>query len=393
MLKYIITLLIINVVFIGCHQSVKSGIDNHSKITINLKDTLTKFSQIFDEVQYIPLETNINCNLGNIHKVQICKNIIYVCDQDANLYMFDITGKYIKTIGGNGRGPGERRGLSDFFVDKKGEGIEVFDCALGRLTRYNLKGDYLWDKKVPFYSYFFVKKDTSTYVFYNNNNINIAPQNLYITDNNLNIIKTHIQIFAPGVHYAELFPLATDEHNVLFSSLYDKNIYTVDHKGDISIKWEFDFAPYNIPYNLIEQFNTNYNDENRMQSQSHNYAIDEQISENYAQYIQKLQKCGSWVYFNYVVATKLVVHCLINEKTDKVHLLTSEIEDDMNGLFLARLGYDFVDQSMVGVTYPFLLKKYRGNKYKSIEALKNVGESDNPIVVIYKLKNDEKLTN
>ena len=65
-------------------------------------------SQIATDIQYIPLETNEECLITTVSQIFTFKDkIIVFDDRQKNIYLFEATGKFLRTIGKKGVGPGE----------------------------------------------------------------------------------------------------------------------------------------------------------------------------------------------------------------------------------------------------------------------------------------------
>jgi len=76
------------------------------------------------------------------------KGNIYVADaMDKVIKVFNPEGKYLKSIGGSGQGPGEFQRLYSIIIDKN-DFIHVYDVGLRRLTIFNQNGKF--EKSYPF---------------------------------------------------------------------------------------------------------------------------------------------------------------------------------------------------------------------------------------------------
>lgn len=91
-----------------------------------------------DSIKYIQLETNSNCFIGNISKILRWKNYLYVCDWEDHLYLFNLSGKYIHTIGSKGRGPGEYIAIGDLLLNPNNGDISIL--TMGKMLVYGLDG-------------------------------------------------------------------------------------------------------------------------------------------------------------------------------------------------------------------------------------------------------------
>lgn len=95
-------------------------------------------SEIADDIKYIPLD-NIY-TLGLIHdNIEFINNSFYLSENKIGIIVFDINGKMIRKIGSKGRGPGEYLYTFDFTVDKDTETIYVWDNNIIKVFSKNGK--------------------------------------------------------------------------------------------------------------------------------------------------------------------------------------------------------------------------------------------------------------
>ncbi|MFV0591163.1 MAG: 6-bladed beta-propeller [Draconibacterium sp.] len=131
----------------GKAQTLKPTIPNADLITIDV-DNIGKgrnimFSEIFKQVKLVPLETTRECLIGNIDQLLIENDTIYVMDQRIakSLFVFDKTGKFIRKIGRQGKGPGEYISPRSFAIDNKNRRINVY--GVSKILNYTLNGDFM----------------------------------------------------------------------------------------------------------------------------------------------------------------------------------------------------------------------------------------------------------
>ncbi|MDR2148459.1 MAG: 6-bladed beta-propeller [Tannerella sp.] len=111
--------------------------------------TLT-LSDLIESIEYIPLETNNDCLIGDIGKnnsVILSNNYILIqCSTTQLFYLFNRAGKLVKKIGNIGNGPGEylRYGAVPFAIDEENQRIILRNNgAESKLIFYDLRGKYL----------------------------------------------------------------------------------------------------------------------------------------------------------------------------------------------------------------------------------------------------------
>jgi len=104
------------------------GISCDSLIDYSALDTLVfipdnrfyEAQDILEVVRFIKLETNAECLIGSVGKVQFVNGLFYLLDdytgQNA-IHVFDTLGNHVRSLKRIGRGPGEYKDILDFDID------------------------------------------------------------------------------------------------------------------------------------------------------------------------------------------------------------------------------------------------------------------------------------
>ena len=101
-------------------------------------------SDLVEQVEYIPLETNDSCIVGNITNLDVSENYMAVLvfqPQSQEVFLFDRTGRFIANIGSRGQGPYEYVSPGSVFIDESKKCIYVKDHR--KLLMYDFSGKYL----------------------------------------------------------------------------------------------------------------------------------------------------------------------------------------------------------------------------------------------------------
>lgn len=106
-----------------------------------------EFGKFFKLARYVVLETTPQSLIQRMDKVQFDGGRIYILSTAQNsVFIFDDSGKFIKTFDRYGRGPGEYTSITDFEVaDGR---IYVFNDDRGALLHYDDSGNYLTEEKI-----------------------------------------------------------------------------------------------------------------------------------------------------------------------------------------------------------------------------------------------------
>ena len=109
-----------------------------------------KLSLIADSLVYIPLETQNDLLIGQITKLSVSDNYLYVLDEiTSNVFCFTHDGKFVRKIGNRGVGPGEYVEINDvttysqqvYLWDGNLRKIFIYDGESGELKQ-EVKTDY-----------------------------------------------------------------------------------------------------------------------------------------------------------------------------------------------------------------------------------------------------------
>lgn len=121
------------------------------------------FSELTSDVEYIPLETRPDCMLDPIAKLALTDSFIFISDV-KKLLQFKKNGQFIKQIGSIGRGPGEYKSVSDFFIDENGKRIYILDGREIQIFTY--EGTIQRSLNINFSADQMIPADSSTFVFH-----------------------------------------------------------------------------------------------------------------------------------------------------------------------------------------------------------------------------------
>lgn len=192
--KFFLILIILTI--LSCkHNGKRNNVEeenaqaNDSLQVISLTDPSDlKIEDIIDSVRYVQLETNMECLISNIRKIEVSDNRFFIQDDKGMaIYIFDINGKFLAKISNQGRGPREYIKISEINFDQLNKKLIVSDCFSNKVFIYKPDGNLEKVFKVNFEPYNVVSLGKQLFA-------NLYSHNKEYTDNQ--ILKNYdLQIF------------------------------------------------------------------------------------------------------------------------------------------------------------------------------------------------------
>lgn len=140
-MKSLILFLII-ILLGGCNGSspktISQGDIAEILIDPEVVSTYLDLSEILDDsIEIIPLETTEECLISRVDRIEFYKDKIFILDRsNAKVFVFTSEGKYLKSIGMQGLGPGEYSFLGDFTF--KGDSVVIQDRSNNKYIAYDI---------------------------------------------------------------------------------------------------------------------------------------------------------------------------------------------------------------------------------------------------------------
>jgi len=132
-------ILISTLLLFSCSNVENSKLDEVTvDIDINLKLPL---SEITEEISVIDLELTDESiiNQDQILKVLLLDSLVFIAESEKML-VFDMKGRFVRSIGSIGRGPGEYINIKSFTIDEKNKIIHITDRST--IVSYDLNGNF-----------------------------------------------------------------------------------------------------------------------------------------------------------------------------------------------------------------------------------------------------------
>ena len=256
----------------GCRQASKQQTtDNYSisedilldsavtRIKIDNFDTnsVLKYSEVFEEVNFVRLETTDNCLIGRVDRIVATADKFIILDSSIAhmVFVFNRDGSFANRIGTRGEGPQDYDSPDDIAYDKYKDELLVLCHNNKSILRFKLDGTFVGKITVEWWiSSIFVVDDNAYLLFFNNR---IQP-NRKRNDHNIFVINEDGKILE------KLFPYQkeTGEHSpprpkfsyynneIIFSQYYFNTVYSMEN-NEIKPKYYLDFGKRGIPMSVF----------------------------------------------------------------------------------------------------------------------------------------------
>ena len=367
---------------LSCSKQKKSkSIKNiEYSIAIDKKDIFKeeKLSNIVEDIELIPLQTNDSIFIVDHSKVIVDSLYIYIADKAANsIYIFDQEGKIKTRINHTGRGPMEYHDIDDLCITDNGQ-IVILDTSSKKVIYYDLNGQAIFEQKIPFHADALEQLNERVLVF----NGSSTEDRIILWDvDKERIINSFISY---NIKYSGRVskPLIKFGDKVFWQGEYSSSLINVSESG-IETKRKIDFGQYNAKEPIPAPIG------------GYILSQEEAFLFNYAETDQLI-----WFGFQCETLSNLPFFALYSKKTQKQIILNMKHLDENVTYYTSPPQIKTVapDGRLVSVLDSYILlnnlsklkklKKYKNNNSFDdfCEIVKEVKLDDNPIICLYKFK-------
>ena len=255
----------------SCSYSKKGDKEVGERIPITIEeDSKINFSDIFERIDYIPLETTDTSLVGIVERFRIFDHkVCLLCDK--SLLLFDTnTGQAISKISKLGNAPGEYQSLYDVSISEDGN-VELLDMNERKIRRYGIDGHFRNLSDLPSMSFSFFANGDNDYWLYNNN-MSYGDIRTKVVHYDASKGRVKNLYFPIDMHLANYFFVVEGNNfvkrkdHLLFFSCPSEKIYSLKEGVEPSVAYIIDWgknaAPsdfYNHNYSDIMEFSTEAN--------------------------------------------------------------------------------------------------------------------------------------
>jgi hypothetical protein len=220
------------------------------------KNSVLKYSDIYESVHFVRLETLDSVLIGEIDKIIAVDNKFVVLDDTKAkmVFVFDDKGKFLNKVGTIGGGPEEYKCPDDIVYDKYRDELLVWSNDDQAIFRFKIDGTFVGKIKTKLWGRSIAVLDTNNYLL----NLGSTSQkrsgpnayNFLVFNEKGDTVK---QFFPFIKDLEQLSPISTFAHyqdEVIFTQHYNSTVFTVN-KDEMKAKYYFDFHEHNIPVSSL----------------------------------------------------------------------------------------------------------------------------------------------
>ena len=389
----------------GNNKSKLFGEINSGTTIINLKDfdenKVFKYSDVYSDVEYVPLECTEKSIVGSINKFEITNDNDYVIFDYSNgqIIRFDKKGKYLNNIGTRGHGTNEYVSPEIVVYNKYTNQVVVYDGAVKSLKHFSLDGKLQEITKLSKYIYDFGVIDSANFVIFANHrdlllNDEIA-YNYEIINKNGDIVAQYEPYTKDRMNYRSGLTKSffQQEDGLTFIECFLPVIYKLDKDYNVLPAYYMDFGDREIPQEWLECENVQET-EMKIHSENSNVAYCNFFYESTNKYILSV-----------IMSDSRIVDLIIDKNSKKIingniknndiyGIMTSVFEYYNNNKIYGIISHEFAELKYSELSDPkrskFIEECYRKDGYtvtdKDKKILYKCSTNNNPIIQICTLK-------
>ena len=356
--------------------------------------------KIVSVVDYIMLETTIDALIGDIDKLLIHNNKIYIMDiyKSKSIFIFSCDGKFISRISNYGTNNNEYLYLMDMEIDTITQQLVLYDRNGGKLLFYDLNGNFIKTKPLGFRFSNFKIFPNGNYLFFTDNNPNefvkeISEYSLLIgaLDGTISYRALQNEKFLKDLKFRSVFNLASNGNALYVSPRLLNSIYQIEEDGILNLIYQLHFPSGNIE--LYKQLNhTQFSQE--IANKEYYYSLGGHIVMS-----------DAFFYFEFVRPKNIINKLWYNRDTKVQYCIERHFSTSGKIITMPRpllvhnnqcIGViNAIDVVKVKSTFVEANKKYHGTDKISdhtLQRIEAIKEDDNPLLMIYSINWDNKFS-
>lgn len=369
------------------------NVDNSNAEKVLVPSGLFNFkmnlSQLILDIEIIPLETTPRSIIGKVDKILFDSNSYFIHDKKNNkLLRFDNEGKFLNSIGTIGKGPEELLNIWDVSIDSENKLISILDANSRRISKYTFSGEYKGSQSL-FYAMSQHEYEKNNLVFstskaQRNTHIPVIDSySLILANSNSVPLGLAFKNLENSNTFKTLNPLRKFDNSIYYHHPYSDGIWKIQDIDLIPII-KFEFEKNGLPSDAwrLKMNNIEFND----------------FIHKYTRFSGEYIITDEFCFFQFF-GQKMVSNLFYNRKLKSLIYgkgFDFSEEKPLTSFFSTPIGYKS-DGSFIGLKEAFYVDAIKSNIMKNEElkrSFKNsdwekimkIKETDNPVIVTYKLK-------
>ncbi|MCQ2974404.1 MAG: 6-bladed beta-propeller [Bacteroidales bacterium] len=370
----------------------KLQFDTSKSKIIDVNEAIENYDEYFfiedlvDTIKLIQLETTEESLVGDIYEIKMSDNYIYIFDDfnRGSVIIFDKNGKFVKRIS-TGNGPGEIDFVVRIMYDEINKFLFVYQY--GKISKYSETGVFIKDYQIDYYVTDFIAYKNGYICFQDEGQSFIRKYTINFTDSSFNILRTKYLEDENNIRTCFPNSISYDDNNCInFVRMSDNSVYNINDTT-ISKKYILNFDKHEreiIKDKYISDIEFYQTGE-----------IDKYIFQ------AELLEVSNYLYFtlNDYRGNHLMIYYNKNTKKIKCGNLKNIDKGLLNDVVLISHEIGVYNDYYVSVfdsdinPFNYNIDYNEKNSHPKIanyvDMLKNFKDDDNPIIVMYKLKDIE----
>lgn len=337
------------------------------------EDKTVKLSELFSEINYVPLQTTKKSFIGEIIHIKLFDKTYYILNQageNSNIKTFSYNGKYLGTVGNTGAGAKEIFKPRDFVLNR--DVLYVWDNK--GIHSFSRNGNYLkFMLKAHFVGRIFFYSEKSFFFLHELNPPGFLSK--YDVKGNLEKVFIPFDLWLGAFEHAKIIEIKESFH--IFSPVVD-TIYSYSNDNLI--------PKYFIQCNSAKSLGKLFLDNKNLNP----YELSKVINKTPHFNITHYNENENYIYMSYLINRKKNM-LLINKNTWNQLHFSDYINDFDHGLFGDAVLLTDDDQLVVPLHSYELLDYFKKNKNLTVPgpfwSLANrISLNNNPVLMICKLE-------
>jgi 6-bladed beta-propeller len=392
-IKLFVSALILYLVVNSCNTAhIK---DKNQIVYFNLKElpkvTEVKLSDLgFVDIEYIPLKTNEQNMIQGINNV-IFGNNFFLTHFFTDLYLFRSDGKFVSKLGTVGRGPNEFTVVHDVDINRKNQNIYLADGWQRNLYVYSETGEIIKTFRIPISGQVSLRTTDNGILCYNQNTSANVEYSYNLIDTSGIIIKKFKNKYPWKIVQKNTVVFNENLFYRFNNKLYKKEVYS-----DTVYAFEnLSFKPHLVIAHGEKLLTSNARSEYEPSLLMQKFLSQEKLFEFgdylYYEFIYDFKRGARYTYRGFIGSKKDKTQYLIypeqglmNDLDGGPNIWPKTIKDDST--IISWFDTLYLKNHVASEAFKITTPKYPEKKKELEELANSLKETDNPILVLVRLK-------